>query len=82
MFHNLLDSVGFNSNIPKILRSRTRKHTHQKSVFEKLEPNLVNPLMRERLQIPTVPKELRVVIEFGINTGRCSFCPRKRDRKS
>lgn len=98
MFYNLLDIVGINSNILHKGSNTPEKEfmPNRRSFLKKLAQDLVTPLMRERLEIRSLPLELRVVIGRILNikledtnpdqrpssSGRCTFCERKKDRKS
>ena len=98
VFYNLLDIVGINSNILcKGSKAPERELMPNRRAFlKKLGRDLVTPLMRERLKIRSLPSELRQIIgrildlkpedinldQRPSSSGRCTFCERKKDRKS
>lgn len=98
IFYNLLDIVGINSNVLHKGSQAPEKESipNRRSFLKNLARDLVTPLMRERLEIRSLPVELRVIIGKILNikpvdtnvdqrpssSGRCTFCERKKDRKS
>lgn len=98
MFNNPLDSVGINSNIRcQGSSAKENENTSNTRMYLKtLAIELITPLMKPRLQIPTLFAELRAVIQRILNfesesnlpipklpwSGGSSFSPRRKVRKS
>lgn len=98
LFYNLLNIVGYNSMILLRGSNEPEKEilTNRRSYLKKLALDLVKPQMQHRLETPTLGRELRQTIcntlkitnvveaapRPATTTGRCTFCPRREDRKS
>lgn len=98
LFYNLLDIIGINCMI--LLRGSNAHGKemikNKRSFLKELAVALVRPHMMSRLNISTLPRQLRETIRRVLKmndeiqapdkpqpaTGRCAFCIRPKDRKS
>jgi hypothetical protein len=98
IFYGILNAVGINSMILLTGSGAQDKEVvpNRRTYLKTLAKALITPHMEARLAAPTLPKHLRLVISSILKiepvpeaqaqrrteVGRCSFCPRSRDRKT
>lgn len=98
IFYGLLNGVGINSWVLfKCSKANNKPDIKfRRTFFKKLGYELINEHLEERLQKPTLRRDIRELVSgilkkpmldqrstIGQHTqGRCGFCPRNKDRKS